>query len=178
MSVHHAITTGLAAGALLGASLLLSPPATAAPPNPAPLGTFTCVEGNSIRTLDVSGVNLPRFPHQVGFVGGKAVVGRWMRNVDQGTLNVIAGPHGPEVISFSLDISGPLNPGRQANTPDLSTLTPCITGGGPGTSEQFPLDQGSVDQLGLDDSYVGARVTVTETWSETVWINRVQLSKR
>src|SRR5665647_3229546 len=62
--------------------------------------------------------------------------------------------------------------------PDLSTLTPCSTGGGPGTSEQFPLDQGSVDQLGLDDSYVGALVTVTETWSETVWINRVQLSKR
>ena len=142
------------------------------------LGTFTCVEGNSIRTLDVSGVNLPMFPHQVGFVGGKAVVGRWMSNVDGGTLNVIEGPHEGEVISFSLDISGPLNPGRQANTPDLSTLTPCSTGGGPGTSEQFPLDQGSVDQLGLDDSYVGALVTVTETWSETVWINRVQLSKR
>ena len=102
-----------------------------------------------------------------------------MRNVDEGTLNVIErGPNGSEVISFSLDISGPLNPGRQANTPDLSTLTPCSTGGGPGTSEQFPLDQGSVDQLGLDDSYVGALVTVTETWSETVWINRVQLSKR
>ena len=176
MSVHHAITTGLAAGALLGASLLLSPPATAAPPNPAPLGTFTCVEGNSIRTLDVSGVNLPMFPHQVGFVGGKAVVGRWMRNVDQGTLNVIDGSHAGEAISFSLDISGPLNPGRQANTPDLSTLTPCSTSGA-GTSE-FELDPGSVDQLGLGDSYVGARVTVTETWSETVWINRVQLSKR
>ena len=38
MSVHHTITTGLAAGALLGASLLLSPTATAAPPNPSPLG--------------------------------------------------------------------------------------------------------------------------------------------
>jgi hypothetical protein len=100
-----------------------------------------------------------------------------MRNVDEGTLTVIDGPHAGDVKPFSLDISGPLNPGRQANTPDLSTLTPCSTGGGPGTSE-FPLDPGSVDQLGLDDSYVGALVTVTETWSETVWINRVQLSKR
>ncbi|NMM24858.1 MAG: hypothetical protein HHJ11_15465 [Phycicoccus sp.] len=177
MSVQHTITTGLAAGALLGASLLLAPTATAAPPNPYPLGTFTCVEGSSSRTLDVSGVNLPRFPRQVGFVGGKAIVGRWMRNVDEGTLNVIEGPNGIEDISFSVDFSGPLNPGRQASTPDLSRLTPCSTGGG-GISEQFTLDPGSVDQLGLDDNYVGALVTVTDTWSETVWINPVQLSKR
>lgn len=178
MSARHLITTGLAGGALIGASLLLSPPATAAPPNPSPLGTFTCVEGNSIMTLDVSGVNLPRFPHQVGFVGGKAVVGRWMRNVDEGTLNVIEGPKGAEVIEFSFDISGPLNPGQRASTPDLSTLTPCRSGGGPGTSEPFLLDSASVDKLGFDESYSGALVTVTETWSETVWINRVQLSKR
>lgn len=31
MSVHHAITTGLAAGALLGDSLLLSPPSHGRP---------------------------------------------------------------------------------------------------------------------------------------------------
>jgi hypothetical protein len=178
MSVHHTITAGLATSALLGASLLLSTPATAAPPNPSPLGTFTCVEGDSIRTIDVAGVNLPRFPHQVGFVGGKAVVGRWITSVDQGTLNVNDGPNGTEVIPFSFNDSGPLNPGRQASTPDLSTLTACSASGGPGTSEEFPLDQGSVDNLGLDNSYVGALVTVTETWSETVWINRVQLSKR
>jgi len=177
MSVHHTITAGLATSALLGASLLLSTPATAAPPNPSPLGTFTCVEGDSIWTIDVAGVNLPRFPHQVGFVGGKAVVGRWMTNVDEGTLNVIEGPNDAEVLAFSFDLSGPLNPGHQASTPDLSRLTACSTGGS-GTTEPFALDQGSADVLGLDDSYVGALVTVTETWSETVWINPVQLSKR
>jgi hypothetical protein len=100
-----------------------------------------------------------------------------VRNVDEGTLNVIDGEHAGDVRTFSLDISGPLNPGRRANTPDLSTLTPCSTGGG-GTSEEFTLDPGSVDQLVLDPSYVGALVTVTDTWSETVWINPVQLSKR
>lgn len=38
------------------------------------------------------------FSHQIGFVGGKAVVGRWMRNVDQGTLNVIDGSHAGEAV--------------------------------------------------------------------------------
>jgi hypothetical protein len=173
MSARHAITSSLALGALLGASVLLAGPATANPQATNPYGTFECSDG---RTLDIYGMDLPRFPGVVGFIDGKGAAARWFEGEEQVTVTVLDGAHAGEVIHADNVYSVPANPGRRTTEPDLSQLATCAV------EESFDYDEvlteTTAGYVGLDASYIGATVNFTGTASRTVWVNPVQLSKR
>ena len=174
MSRRHAIPSGLAAAALVAASVLLATPASANPNATSSLGTFICSDG---RTVDVVGMSSPRFPHQVGFVGGKAIVARWIAGQQTASIVFLDGAHAGEPPNLvDATFAGPGNEHSRASAPDLSAFASCTTGGL--ATYPFTMDQSTADYLGLDSSYVGANTMITENFSETVWINPLQLSKR
>ena len=154
---------------------LLTPPASAAPPNAADLGDLTCSDA---RTLQVDGVDLPHFPHQVGFVDGKGVVARWMHLFDSGSLTITATA---EVFPFDVELWGPTNPGRRTTEPDLLRLVECtISFAGSNTITLTADDIAQLLALGvaLDSTYVGAEATIEESGYETLYVDPVQLSRR
>lgn len=173
--MHKRVTALTAAAVLASASAvgLVAAPAAANPQATAPYGTFTCSDG---RTVDIFGIAVPRFPTQVGFIGGKGAVARWFGVQDTGAVTILDGAHAGEVFAIDNAFTGPANRSRRASPPDLSTLATCT--GVEDYRYDFALDQESADFLGLDASYLGAQAHVEGTSSTTVWINAVQLAHR
>ncbi|MFC6239732.1 hypothetical protein [Longivirga aurantiaca] len=173
MSRRHTFASTFAVGAVAGASVLLAAPASANPQATAAYGTFTCSDG---RTFDIFGMDVPRFPSQVGFLGGKGAVARWIASEETVTVTVLDGVHANEVIAVDNDYAGAANKGARAPQPDLLRLATCST------SESYNyedvLTAETAGYVGLDASYVGATVNFTGSATRTVWVNPVQLSKR
>jgi hypothetical protein len=173
MSTHRAITSGFAVGAAMSMSVLLASPASANPQATSPYGTFECSDG---RTIDIFGMDLGRFPTQVGFIDGKGAVARWIAIEETVTVTVLDGDHEGEVMVVENDFDAPANKGRRTIQPDLSQLATCAV------AESFDyedvLTEETVAYLGLDASYIGATVNFSGSNSRTVWVNPVQLSQR
>jgi len=172
MSIRRLASATIAVGALLGATLLMPTSASGAPPSTHVLGTYTCSDG---RTLTFVGPDLPRFPTHTAFTGGKGVVGFWYADHETATMTVLDGAHAGEVKPITVDVSGPMN-SHAASTPDLSRLATCSLT--EAETETFVLDAQYTEYFGLDASYVGALVFYDGVFSQTVWLNAVQLSKR
>lgn len=175
MSDRRTITTCIAGGALLGASLLVAPPALAGNQRATnPYGTFECSDG---RTFDIYGMASPRFPIQVGFLDGKGVVGRWMHEsysaeiVAPAEIAALANPNPVEE-----EHEGTLNRSRGQSPADLEGLASCVSSGA--GEAQYLITADLASMFGLDDHHIGKTVTIAEEYALTVWINASQVAKR
>ena len=101
---------------------------------------------------------------------------RWITGHQTASIVILDGAHADEIIPVNAIFTGPGNEHSRAAAPDFSALASCTTGGV--ATYPFQMDQSTADYLGLDASYVGANTMISEDFSETVWINAVQLSKR
>jgi hypothetical protein len=146
-----------------------------------PYGTFECSDGS---THEIFGMPSPRFPIQVGFIGGKGVVARWFESEFNVTLLALYDANTEEELEIPNDVTaaegqfaGPANMSRRVSQPNLAGLVTC-TKIEENLTYTMPLDQEAVDMFGLDDSYIDTEVMIEEDSKLTVYINPKQFAAR
>jgi hypothetical protein len=173
-TIASAALMAVATGCLLVAG---AGAAQAAPPNVGAPTEFVCTDGSTVEVASVYTNN-----GQAVFVDGRGVVAIGLSFDAIGTVTVLDGVHAGEQFeqSFSTDdivhTSGPNN-GHVVNSAALKNTISC-TGTDQYTFGPVTLDEATIAEFGLDETYLGASVMVEETSTITAYVPRNVPAKR
>ena len=146
-------------------------PAFAAPPSAHPDATYTCSDGSVIDVVTLDADN------GVAWIDGRGVSARAFQFTGEFTATVLDGPYAGDVLRAPFESGVTRNHVDTVNAHALNNTVTCMGD----HSENFGrtvLTQDDLDFLGADSKYLGAKASLGQTFTLTVYVTRQLIAHR